>query len=501
MSGGAALAAAELAAAVVPRTPSFLDAVAEVVVLVAPRPFVQFGIDTFGTSDKTALMVGTLVLTLLAAMASGLRARQSRWHFPATLVAFTLVGGACALRPSGASPLGVLVVAVTAFSVGLAVSRALLEGPPTAPVGSLAGRPAPVHRSRREFMVLAGGAAATSTMLGAAARVLARPGRAAAARQSVTLPPPVATPAVTPAGTAFDVPGLSPIITPNRSFYRIDTALVVPDVDPDDWALEIKGLVDRPTRYTYRELLDRATSEADVTIACVSNPVGGDLVGTARWQGVPLRDLLAEAGVRKGADQIVGRSVDGFTAGFPLAALADGDRTALVAVGMNGEPLPIRSGFPARLIVAGLYGYVSATKWLSSIELTTFEEFDAYWIVRGWSALGPVKTATRIDVPAKGAKVPVGDAVVAGVAWAPTRGIDRVEVRIDEGPWQEAELSTPLHDETWRQWRLAWRATKGTHRIEARATDGTGAVQTEKRTDSFPDGATGYHRITVKVRA
>jgi hypothetical protein len=239
--------------------------------------------------------------------------------------------------------------------------------------------------------------------------------------------------------------------------------------------------------------------EADVTLACVSNEVGGDLVGTARWLGCRLDDLLDEAGIPTGADQVVGTSVDGFTAGFPTAVL-DG-RDAIVAVGMNGEPLPIVNGFPARLVVPGLYGYVSATKWLSRIELTTFEEFQGYWIPRGWAVEGPIKTQSRIDTPSAGSSVPAGTTAVAGVAWAPNVGIEAVEVRVDDGPWQEARLGTAYVDTTWRQWVWEWEATPGEHRLQVRATDGDGITQTEERTQVAPDGASGWHTIDVRVDA
>jgi DMSO/TMAO reductase YedYZ molybdopterin-dependent catalytic subunit len=256
------------------------------------------------------------------------------------------------------------------------------------------------------------------------------------------------------------------------------------------------GQVSTPITLSYEELLDRPMIEADITIACVSNEVGGDLIGTARWLGCRLDDLLKEAGVSATADQIVGRSVDGFTAGFPTALL-DG-RDALVAVGMNGEPLPTKHGFPARLIVPGVYGYVSATKWLSQIELTTFEEFEGYWIPRGWSAEGPIKTQSRIDTPRNGARVKAGSKVpIAGVAWAPIRGISKVEVRIDNGEWQEATLGQEYQKTTWRQWKLDWTPSSGEHKIAVRATDGDGETQTDQIAPVAPDGATGWHTITV----
>nr|MBA3302432.1 molybdopterin-dependent oxidoreductase [Acidimicrobiia bacterium] len=321
---------------------------------------------------------------------------------------------------------------------------------------------------------------------------------AVASRAGVVLPraaaplPPLAD------GVDLAIDGLSPFVTPNDGFYRIDTALFVPQVIAEDWELRVHGMVERELRLSYAELLARPLVEADITLSCVSNEVGGDLVGNARWQGVRLADLLAEAGVRDGATQLVGRSVDGFTNGFPTEVALDG-RDALVAVGMNGEPLPIKHGFPVRLVVPGLYGYVSATKWLAEIELTTLDAFDGYWIRRGWSKDAPVKTQSRIDVPGGGGRLSPGRQPVAGVAWAPTRAVERVEVQVDDEPWVEARLAEVPGDATWRQWVHQWDATPGTHRIRSRATDGRGATQPEERVPPIPDGATGWHAIEVVV--
>jgi DMSO/TMAO reductase YedYZ molybdopterin-dependent catalytic subunit len=293
--------------------------------------------------------------------------------------------------------------------------------------------------------------------------------------------------------------GITPIVVPNDDFYRIDTALPVPQVDPKDWNLTIRGMVDRELTFTYDELLDRATTVAPVTLSCVSNQVGGNLVGNAVWQGVPLIELLDEAGVQSGATQIKSVSVDGWDCGFPTDLAYDG-RTALVAVAMNGVPLPIDHGFPARLVVSGLYGYVSATKWLKDIELTTLEDFDGYWIPRGWSKLGPIKTQSRIDTPRNGSAIPEGtETAIAGVAWAPNKGIAKVEVRVDDGPWTEALLGESLGDNAWRQWYLSWTAVPGDHRVQVRATDNTGETQTEVQTAPAPNGASGWHTVSVSV--
>ncbi|MBA2495660.1 MAG: molybdopterin-dependent oxidoreductase, partial [Acidimicrobiia bacterium] len=349
---------------------------------------------------------------------------------------------------------------------------------------------------RRRFLGLAAGAGAAVAVFAATGRVLGRAMTDAAQRVGITFPAAADSVAAPAAGTSLEVAGLSPLVTPNGEFYRIDAALQVPVVDLSSWRLGIEGLVDEPLSFSFDDLLAMPLVERHITLSCVSNEVGGDLVGTAKWLGVPLPALLERAGIDPSATQVVGRSVDGFTVAFPLELALDG-RDALVAVAMNDEPLPLIHGFPARLVVPGLYGYVSATKWLSSIELTT-DDVDPYWIVRGWAREGPVKTQSRIDVPRSG-DVPAGRTAVAGVAWAPTRGIEAVEVRVDEGRWQEARLADSLGVDTWRQWVYEWDAAPGEHTIEVRATDGEGDTQTGERVPVFPDGATGYDRIFVTV--
>lgn len=294
-----------------------------------------------------------------------------------------------------------------------------------------------------------------------------------------------------------DLDPSTPYLTPNESFFLIDTAWAIPEVDREFWTLDIDGLVERPLTLTYADLLERRLVERIITIGCVSNEVGGPYIGTARWLGVPLRDILDEAGVADGAAQVFSTSIDGWTCGFPVADALDG-RDALIAIGMNGETLPPDHGFPARLVVPGLYGYVSATKWLRRITLTTWDD-EGYWIPRGWSREAPVKTQSRIGLPVDGSTVTAGPGVIAGVAWAMPRGIDAVEVRIDDGPWQRADLGAEPTGDAWRQWRLDWTATPGDHRITVRATDGFGDVQTDDRSPVDPDGATGHHSVEVRV--
>jgi DMSO/TMAO reductase YedYZ molybdopterin-dependent catalytic subunit len=302
-----------------------------------------------------------------------------------------------------------------------------------------------------------------------------------------------------PAGADLDLDGLTPIVVPNDDFYRIDTALLVPNVDRDTWRLRIHGLVESEVTLSYAELLELPIVEQFVTIACVSNRVGGDLIGNARWTGVRLRDVLDLAGVREDATQLVGRSIDGWTAGMPVSWIMDPDREPMIAVGMNGAPLPRQHGFPARLIVPGLYGYVSATKWLSELELTTMEAFDGYWVPLGWAKEAPILTQSRIDRPRPGASLPSGPYTFAGMAWAMDRGIARVEVQVDDGDWREASLSTRISDTTWVQWQLDWDVAPGDHRVRVRATDGTGETQTETESRPDPDGARGWHSVPFRV--
>ncbi|MEA2932398.1 MAG: hypothetical protein QOI56_1183 [Actinomycetota bacterium] len=376
-------------------------------------------------------------------------------------------------------------------------------GPGEAGDGAVVGPTAwPGQRtvSRRRFLVAGSTAAGGAAVLLTGAWGLRR-GRPSP-RASVTLPGPAGGPA--PLGSATDgfreADGLSPLITPNRAFYRIDEALIVPAVNLASWRLKVTGMVDAPFELSHDDLLALPLVERHITLSCVSNQVGGPLVGTATWLGVRLADLLGRAGVQPGATQVVGRSVDGFTVGFPVEVATDG-RDALVAVGMNGEPLPAAHGFPARLVVPGLYGYVSATKWLKEIELTTFEAFDSYWVKRNWARRGPIKVQSRIDVPRDYGRVAAGARTVAGVAWAPHRGIGRVEVQVDDGPWHEAALGPALGDDAWRQWSLPWDATPGEHTISTRATTADGEVQTATTKSVFPDGATGHHQVTVRVNA
>lgn len=504
-AAGTALAVAELVAiATGPRT-SPLVAVGGVVVDTAPQPVVEFGIQVFGVWDRVALQIGTAIL--LAGAAAGLGAAAvRRWPVaPAGLGVFAAAGVLAAVtRPdNGLAAALPTVVGIIVAGVLYAAFRRRLVGygqppaPPVTPVGPEEGAAPGGSPDRRTLLRTAGLLVGGAVVVALGSRWLSTRRRVAAARSNVVLPSPEDRAPPVPSGADLQVPDLARYITGNDDFYRVDTALVVPQVDPAGWVLRVGGRVRRPFEISFQELLERPMVERYITLACVSNPVGGSLVGNARWLGVPIADLLAEAGPMPDADQVVGRSADGWTCGTPTAVLTDG-RDALLAVGMNGEPLPPEHGFPVRMVVPGLYGYVSACKWIVQLELSRFDDFDAYWVPRGWAARGPVKTQSRIDVPGR-SRIRSGDVTVAGVAWAPYVGIERVEVRADNGPWQEATLADTVSADTWRQWSWQWRATPGEHRLTVRATDASGRTQPQERSPTVPDGATGWHTVQVEV--
>ncbi|MGN6742600.1 MAG: molybdopterin-dependent oxidoreductase, partial [Amnibacterium sp.] len=400
-----------------------------------------------------------------------------------------LVAGGAAITRQGAVLVDVAPSLVD-LAVGVLVLRGLVRR--IRPADAVAGGP-----SRRTLVLATVATAAAGVVAGlAASAATAGSRRVADAIAKVRLPRPVRTAPPLPAGVSFDVPGLAPFVTPNADFYRIDISLAPPQLDPATWSLEVTGEVVAPFRISFRELLAMGLGESRTTLMCVSNEVGGDLIGTATWLGVPVRDLLARARPRPGADMVLSTGADGFTASTPLAALTDG-RNAVLAVGMNGEVLPALHGFPVRMVVPGLYGYVSATKWLLRLEVTRFSEATAYWTTRGYSARAPVKVGSRIDVP--GTSVPPGVVTVAGVAWAQHTGISRVQLQVDDGPWRDCELAAETSIDVWRQWRFRWTATRGDHTLRVRATDARGLVQTAKVQGVIPDGATGLHTVQVRV--
>lgn len=493
-----AVGTGELGAGLVQAWRSPVEAVAESVIDRSPSSMTRFGIRTFGTNDKLALVIGIL---LILAVVAPLLGGASRRRPSLALAGFAALGAVGVLASlDGGTPWSAVpsVAAALAGAAVVLLSRRVAAAARPLASGEAAAGPSG-GLGRRELLAGGGALVALGLVMAAGGRALGTRFSAAASRAALALPGarrPLPSPAP---GAELGIDGLAPLYTPNDRFYRIDTALTIPQVPAEDWSLRVHGMVDQPFELTFDELLDVGLVEADVTLTCVSNRLGGDLVGNARWLGVPLRALLDRAGVDPDADQIVGRSVDGYTCGFPLEAAYD--RTCLVAVGMNGEPLPLQHGFPARLVTAGLYGYVSATKWLSEVELTRFDRFQQYWVPRGYASLAPIKTMSRIDVPRSGQIVDAGDTVIAGVAWAQTRGISKVEVRVDDGPFVEAELAEALGDDTWRQWRLPWTATAGAHRLVVRATDGDGRLQTDERAEPLPDGASGWQSLLVTVRA
>ena len=495
-AGAAALGVAELLAGILPGAASPIIAIGDLVIALQPPGAKQFVVDLFGEADKLLLNLVIAGVALAAAAGGGLAAR--RWPGSVTYgaLAFGLLALVAGLRDPLSEPIPSLIVVALAVGVAVVTMRWLLR------LAAERGRPAVAEMpawGRRRFIgtsLAVIGLAAGSGLVG---RALLDRGRLNAATQAASLPEPVSPAPSPPAGSSLAVEGISPLVTPTEQFYRIDTALLVPRPNIDTWRLRVHGLVEREFALTYDELLAMPLHEQYVTIACVSNEVGGDLVGNALWRGVRLKELLDRAGLRSDATQIVGRAVDGFTVGFPVVHAIAEDREPLVVVGMNGEVLPADHGFPARLIVPGLFGYVSATKWLAEIELTTWNGFDAYWVPLGWSKEGPILTQSRIDVPRNGARLSAGPITIAGVAWAPDRGVDAVEVQVDEGGWQPAELSTPISDATWVQFAHPWAASAGDHVIRVRATDGSGEVQTDRRTRPDPDGARGHHLIRVSV--
>lgn len=486
---------AELVSAFVVQNGSPVLTVGALLIDLAPAWLKEAVIGVFGTGDKGFLIVALAVVVVAGAgLAGWLELRRP----PLGRVLIGLggaVGVVAAVTRAGNGVLdavpSVLAAVVAILLLGWLIGM-LRDTQPT--------RVAPRGRvSRRRFV----GSTAATAAAGAVALAIGQASAsgfrgAAAARAAVRLPAPARTAPPIPAGASFDIPGLSPLITPNADFYRIDTALQIPGIDARDWRLRIRGMVEREVELTFAQLLALPLEESTTTLTCVSNEVGGDLIGNATWLGYPIRHLLARAKPSADADMVLSTSQDGWTASTPLEALTD-ERNAILAVGMNGQPLPLEHGYPVRMVVPGLYGYVSATKWVVSLEVTRFDRHTAYWTERGWSERGPVKLSSRIDVPAAGRQVQAGTVAVAGVAWSQHVGVSAVHVRVDDGPWQEATLADAISADTWRQWRYAWDATPGAHTLTVRATDATGKVQTSAVRDVVPDGATGLHSVRVTV--
>jgi len=549
-----ALGVAQLVAGIGRPQGSPVAAVGSLAIDNTPAPIKNFAIATFGSNDKKALVIGMLIVLAVLAAGIGVAAMRRLSYGYIGLGLFAVIGLAGALTRPNAEPVDVLPTLIGALAGAFALSRLVraayrpparpavpagpvpAAGPPgeeaeaagadQPPAGSApdelpaetgergpldwvppaasaanpsqAGRPpAGWQPGRRSFLTVSSVALAAGGITALAGRSLSERSNVSVARSEIRFPRPAHAAPPLPSGTHPEVTGLPPFISPNNAFYRVDTALILPQVAPQTWHLRIHGMVDREITLSFDELLRRPLIEDYVTLTCVSNPVGGPYVGNAKWLGASLASLLRMARVKSGADQLICTSVDGFTSGTPIATVMDG-RNALLAVAMNGTALPVAHGFPARMVVPGLYGYVSACKWVTDIKVTTYAAESAYWSSgRGWSQRAPIKTESRIDVP-NGA-VKAGRTPVAGEAWAQHKGIDAVHVRVDRGPWQQATLAAVPGIDTWRQWVWEWDATPGTHTIEARATDATGYTQTSLQEPPEPNGASGYPSITVQV--
>jgi DMSO/TMAO reductase YedYZ molybdopterin-dependent catalytic subunit len=464
----------------------------------APAWVKDLMIGLFGTADKAALIVFiALVAAVLAAVAGILEYRRPPFG-RYVIVATGLLALVAALTRAGASPFDavppVLAMLVAALVLTMLLRR--LRAADTAATGSVEPTSG---LDRRRFLAYTGVSAGVGVIAAIGGQLLSAGSRAADAARALFTLPAAATPAAPlPGGASFDIDGLTPIITPNAEFYRIDTALSVPRIDPSTWTLRISGLVENEVEIGFAELLALPLEESTTTLACVSNYVGGDLIGNAVWLGYPIRELLARAQPTAEADMVLSRSQDGWTASTPLEALTD-DRNSILAVGMNGVQLPLEHGYPVRMVVPGLYGYVSATKWVTELVVTRFDRETAYWSTRGWSEKGPVKLSSRVDVPRDNASVEPGTVTVAGVAWSQHVGVSAVDVQVDGGSWNPATLADAISVDTWRQWRWDWDAPSGSHTIRVRATDANGLVQTSERADVVPNGATGLHEISVSV--
>ena len=546
LAAAVAIGAAQFASGLgVPRSSPVL-AVGQAAIDLTPPPVKDFAISRFGTHDKTVLLGGMLVVIALYAAVVGMLAVRRLALGLTGLAIFACIGLAAALTRPGAT-VGYVVPTLAGAAAGAvaliwlaraAAGRGTRPGPPSRRARAFGTRvvrpdpppdaltppdlPPPVVRAgpaysftflpnpadpepsrwpaRRRFLISGGVAAVVATFGTVAGRNLTDEHNISMARAAIRFPRPSVPAPPLPAGSNLNIPGLSSFITPDSSFYRVDTALLVPQVDPATWQLRIHGMVQREVTITFAELLRRPLIEAYVTLTCVSNPVGGPYAGNASWLGASLAALIRQARPLAGANQLLSTSVDGFTSGTPLQVVLDG-RNALLAVAMNGTALPVVHGFPARLVVPGLYGYVSATKWVTDIEVTTFADAYGYWPQRGWAQRGPIKSECRIDVPGAGASLAPGQIAVAGVAWAQHKGIAAVEVRVNGGPWHEARLAAVPGIDTWRQWVWDWTAAPGNYMLEARATDATGYTQTAVQAQPPPNGASGYPSAQVTVHA
>jgi DMSO/TMAO reductase YedYZ molybdopterin-dependent catalytic subunit len=500
----AALGSSELVAALIAPGSAPFQAVADTVVRLSPEGLVEFGKTLEfpalglgrGVADKVALLVGIGVTIVVVGALAGIASRRRPLPGRMVIALLGATGLAAVIFSPVFTPVAVVapLIALVVGLTGFGWLYALATRPSVAPASGGVSRR---HVLLGIAAIGAGGIAAAVGGLGLSAGV-ARSREALRGRiRPATAAPPV------PPGADFAEAGTPTFITSNRDFYRIDTALRIPEVAAEDWRMRIHGMVDNELLLTYDQLLARPLLEKTITMTCVSNEVNGNLISTANFTGVSLRELLLAAGVRHGAEQILSTSIDGWTAGTPTDVVLRPDSDALLAIGMNGEPLPPEHGFPVRMVVPGLYGFVSATKWLADLELTTFDAKQAYWLQRGWGRRAPIKTQSRIDRPRPFQALrrgPDGTVTVAGIAWAQPRGIDMVEVRLDEaGPWRPARLAAQVNPNTWRMWRLDVALPPGSHFVQCRATDRTGATQSAESVPPIPDGATGWPGIVFTV--
>ena len=500
----AAVAVGHLVAGLLNPVASPVIAVGNSVRDLTPPAVTEWAIANLGDAKKILVFVGVGIVLLLAGVAAGLASRRRPWPGMALAAIIGVVGLLSVANQATVSGVD-LLAPVLSLLAGVVVFW-LLHRSAQDQLGtseaSRAPEPEPVSRgnSRRRFLWTTGGAAVGAAALGTFGQIFAGRRDAEASRAAIGALTPARPAPPIPAGADFVRQGTPRFLTANRDFYRVDTELLsLPQIRAEDWQLRIHGLVDDTKTFSFNDIRNRPLVERTITMTCVSNEVGGPYISTANFIGVPLRDLLDEAGVRPGADQLFSSSVDGWTAGTPVEAAMDRNRGALLAIGMNGEPLPIEHGFPARMVIPGLYGFVSATKWVVDMELTTFDARQAYWRKRGWGVKAPIKTESRIDAPRGFATLPAGKVTIAGIAWAQTVGIDKVEVRVNGGSWEQAELSTEVNNQTWRMWRLDVDLKPGTYKAEVRATDRHGHTQTPDRVPPIPDGATGWHSTDFTV--
>ncbi|MGH3670067.1 MAG: molybdopterin-dependent oxidoreductase [Pseudonocardiaceae bacterium] len=487
----AGLAVGHLVGGFISPTASPFFAVGATAIDLTPLQLKDFAVRAFGSYDKVVLLSGMAVVIGLVGVVAGLLSRRSRTPGLVVLVLLGGVAGAAVLTRPTAGALEVLApLAALIVSVGVFVTLHQLSSASQ----PLAGEGAVRGVSRRRLLVGSAGVAAGAGIAAAGGQLLTGSGDIEASRKAVgRFVSRVAVPPIPP-GADFAADGSPSFITPNRDFYRVDINLTLPQLRAEDWRLRVHGMVERELTLNWADLTSRRLVERPVTMTCVSNEVGGPYISTAKFTGVLLADVLKEVGVRRDADQVFTTSVDGWTCGSPTSVLADPARQAMLVIGMNGEALPIEHGFPVRMFVPGLYGFVSGTKWITDMELTRFDAQQAYWLRRGWGRRAPIKTMSRIDSPGAFARVRE-DSPITGIAWAQTKGIEKVEVRLDRGEWRAAELSTEVNADTWRMFRLRGRLEPGAHIAEVRATDKTGYTQTADRAAPIPDGASGWHSV------